>query len=36
LSRAGWLTVRYDTDDIRRRPKATVADVLRQIAARRA
>lgn len=35
LARAGWITVRYDTNDIRRRPKATLADVLRQIAARR-
>ena len=35
LARAGWITVRYDTNDIRRRPKETLADVLRQIAARR-
>jgi hypothetical protein len=34
LSRARWLTVRYDTNDIRRRPNATIADVIRQIAAR--
>jgi very-short-patch-repair endonuclease len=35
LLRAGWITVRYGTDDIRRHPKDTVADVLRQIAQRR-
>jgi hypothetical protein len=35
LARAGWLTIRYDTTDIRRRPTETLADVLRQIAARR-
>lgn len=35
LFRAGWITVRYDTADIRRRPNATIADVIRQIAARR-
>jgi hypothetical protein len=35
LSRSGWITVRYDTNDIRRRPNDTVADVVRQIAARR-
>ena len=34
LLRAGWITVRYDTADIRLRPTATVADVLHQIAQR--
>ncbi len=33
--RAGWITVRYDTDDVRRRPTETLADVLHQIAQRR-
>jgi very-short-patch-repair endonuclease len=35
LLRAGWVTVRYGTDDIRRRPAETLTDVLRQIAQRR-
>ena len=35
LLRAGWVTVRYGADDIRRHPTRTVADVVRQIAARR-
>jgi len=35
LSRVGWLTVRYGTNDIRRRPTDTLADVVRQIAQRR-
>jgi hypothetical protein len=34
LFRTGWLVVRYGTDDIRRRPTETIADVLNQIAAR--
>ncbi len=34
LSRIGWLTIRYTTDDIRRRPAQTLADVLHQIAQR--
>jgi hypothetical protein len=34
LLRAGWITVRYDTDSIRRQPTATIADVLHQIARR--
>ena len=34
LLAAGWVTVRYDTHDIRRRPRATVADVRRQQAIR--
>ncbi len=32
---AGWVTVRYTTDDIRRRPLETIADVLRHVARRR-
>jgi hypothetical protein len=35
LSRIGWTVVRYDTDDIRRRPAQTLADVLHQVAHRR-
>jgi Protein of unknown function (DUF559) len=35
LLAAGWVTVRYDTTDVRRRPAATVADVLHQLARRR-
>ena len=34
VMRAGWLPVRYQTDDIRRRPTETVADALHQIAVR--
>ncbi|HEY7223687.1 MAG TPA: type IV toxin-antitoxin system AbiEi family antitoxin domain-containing protein [Micromonosporaceae bacterium] len=34
LSRSGWIAVRYGTDDIRRRPTQTLADVLNQIAQR--
>jgi hypothetical protein len=34
LLAAGWVTIRYDTIDIRRRPAATVTDVLRHIARR--
>jgi hypothetical protein len=34
LLRAGWVTVRYDADAIRRRPLDTVADVMHQIARR--
>jgi len=35
LLRIGWVTVRYGTHDIRRRPTETLADVVRQIAMRR-
>jgi very-short-patch-repair endonuclease len=35
LLRVGWITVRYDTNDIRRRPTDTLTDVVRQIALRR-
>ena len=34
LLASGWVTVRYDTHDIRRRPQRTVADVRRQQAIR--
>jgi hypothetical protein len=34
LLAAGWVTVRYDTTDVRRRPAATIADVLHQLARR--
>jgi uncharacterized protein DUF559 len=30
LLAAGWVTVRYDTNDVRRRPRETVADLHRQ------
>jgi hypothetical protein len=36
LLAAGWVTVRYDTNDVRRRPTDTLADALRHIARRRA
>ena len=36
LSRAGWLTVRYDTDNIRRAPQATIEDARQQQLVRRA
>jgi hypothetical protein len=34
MLRNGWITVRYGTDDIRRHPRETLADVRRQIALR--
>ena len=34
MLRAGWITVRYDADDIRRHPRETLADVRRHIALR--
>jgi len=34
LTAAGWVTVRYDTNDVRRHPRRTVEDVRRQQAAR--
>jgi len=34
LLRVGWVTVRYDTDDVRRRPRRTIEDVRRQQAIR--
>jgi very-short-patch-repair endonuclease len=36
LMRGGWITVRYDTDSVRRHPKATIADARDQIARRMA
>jgi hypothetical protein len=36
LARAGWLTVRYDTDNIRRAPRATIEDARQQQVVRRA
>jgi hypothetical protein len=34
LSRAGWITVRYDTNDVRRYPRRTIEDARRQQAVR--
>jgi very-short-patch-repair endonuclease len=34
MLRGGWITVRYDADDIRRHPRETLADVRRHIALR--